>query len=227
MVTEHSTPMPPPDGEAEANTLDGVWVKIDAATATRWRLLLRTRRARIGAAAIAAVLLFGGGVAVGGATLAPLTNSSPAFTVACYPSQTATMTSVKLSYSTEHDAAVGRSNPVDACTHVQTLTNVENGIDDLVRQQVAQGHTCGAIHLTDGTTWSFIDDPKNGLTVESATPVSALGANCVQVQNVQPPVTSASTQFACTVNDQLVNVYPGAPKSASTVCAAKGMTAVG
>jgi hypothetical protein len=223
MITENRHPVPPPTGAAEARAVDRIWSAVQAETNHRWPQL-RTRRTRIGAASIAAVLLFGGGVAVGGATLAPLTNQAPAFTVSCYPSQSATTTSVKLAYSTEQDAAVARANPVGACAHIQTLTNVENGIDALVRQQLAQGHSCGAIHLTDGTMWSFIDDPKSGLTIESATPVTPLGADCVQLQNVQAPAEASPQQFACTVDEQRVDVYPGDPKNAGHLCAAKGLT---
>lgn len=227
MINDNGIPVPPPNGDAETLVLENIWAHVQDVTASRWRPHLRTRRSRVGACVVVTLALFGGGVAVGGFALTPLGDASPAFTVACYPSQSADETTVRLAYATEMDAAVARHDPIEACAHVQTETNIEDGIDTLVRQQVSNGHTCGTIHLTDGTTWSFVDDPKNGLTIESSAPVPPLAADCIQLRDIRPVTPSTPEQFACTVNDHLVNVYPGDSKSAGSVCASKGLSVSG
>ncbi len=225
MVTESGKSVPPPIDEQLDAALWRVRESVSRRISTEASARSSHRRRWMGA--IGGVVLFGAGLAVGGATLPALTNPAPAFQVQCFGAVSGHPAEVTMEFDTDTRVAAARQNPVAACGTVQIDTEAMNGIYPIINGLINQGHNCGVVTTNNGQAWSYQTATDGGLSVTTGQFDPPLAANCItiQVAHVTPPVTKTLGRVACAVTDTQVNVYPGKQTDTEAICRSKGLSA--
>jgi hypothetical protein len=169
------------------------------------------------------VVLFGGGLALGGAALRPHVDPSPVFQVSCYGTTPPSSAVAKVEFDTEAHAASARLDPAAACENIQVHNAQSGEIDSIVTGLMNQGSTCGTVTTDDGPTWMF-EQTGDGFSVTTGTFTDPLGPDCatVHVAHVTSPSIQHFGGIACAVSEGQVNVYASSSTDASAVCGANG-----
>ncbi len=222
MVTENGKPVPPPTDEQLDAALWRVRESVSRQISTEASARGSHRRRWMGA--IGGVVLFGAGLAVGGATLPALTNPAPAFQVQCFGAVSGHPAEVTMEFDTDARVAAARHDPVAACGSVQIETEAMNGIYPIINGLINQGHNCGVVTTDHGKAWSYQTAANGTLSVTTGKVDPPLAPDCItiRVAHITPPVTQTLGGVACAVTNTQVNVYPGNQTDTEAVCRSKG-----
>jgi hypothetical protein len=201
---------PPPDESSVRESIDRIERTVLEEIRTQ---NAGKRRLRFGLAALGGVALFAGGVAVGGAALAPVvaggTGSGPVFTVDCYNSVGGHLsTSVSFSVATVYRQV--RTSPVGVCVQLGKSSGEEASIERKISQLNARGTVCGYIEVKGGSTVYFDGDGR------STGGELAVRSGCSALFQIN--AFSSRPLVACRESSSRVAVYPLGKETAAVVC---------
>jgi hypothetical protein len=180
----------------------------------------RRHRFQIGLAALSGIALFAGGVAVGGAALAPAAGSStggtPVFTVDCYSSvgghRTSSVSFTALTVYTDL-----KKEPASVCVSLASSSGEVTVLEGTIARLNAKGTLCGLINIHGGNTWYFDGDGRSDDSQELS-----VRPGCGVLYSANAPHQRPLT--ACRVSDDRAVVYPLGKATADVVCHRVGLT---
>jgi len=207
----------------------------------------RERRLRVGMTVLVAAALFAGGIAVGGAALAPSAARAPGraggsmpnaqgqvaasdFAVDCYTAST-----VGVRWWAEHEDSAAtapgraeeksdRADPTAICQALQRQADLTTALHREAKLLVTRGMKTGYITVKDNGTWTFNGSlaADGRLQITTLTKISDTGTALYQIGGTTSVVSHDRPLVACAVGDNWAAVYPRGHKSAQSVCSSFG-----